>query len=231
VTTIRPGSVKICSLREIEHARYVLDAGADLFGLIFAPARRQVTTERAREIVDAVRRDARGAPPLAVGVFVDASLAEIEAVVQAMEIDLVQLHGSEPPELVGMLPVSVVKAIRPLPGASVDDVHREIERYARAAGAPLAYLLDGFHASRAGGEGVRADWSLAAELAKSWPIMLAGGLDPASVAAAIRAVGPLGVDVSSGVETDGVKDQAKIGEFVRNARAAFSRGDRLIADG
>lgn len=231
MTLIRPGSVKICSLREVEHARYVLDAGADLFGLIFAPARRQVTTERAREIVDAVRRDAGDVPPLAVGVFVDATVAEIQSIVQATGIDLVQLHGSEPPELVAALSVPAVKVLRPVPGAVARDVYCEIERFAKAAVAPVAYLLEGYHATHAGGAGVKADWSLVAELARSWPIILAGGLDPANVKTAIDTVHPLGVDVGSGVETDGIKDAAKIGEFVRSARAEFARGVRLVAEG
>ncbi len=224
---IAPGSVKICSLREVEHARYVIDAGADLFGLIFAPARRQVTVERARNIVQAVRAGASGDSPRAVGVFVDASADEINSVIQTVGLDLVQLHGSERPELIAELSVPAIKVFRPEPGTSVATVQRDLERFAAAARPPVAFLIEGFHPSQAGGAGVRADWLLVSKLAREWPIVLAGGLSPDSVAEAIEAVRSIAVDVGSGVETNGVKDPAMIAAFVQNARTAFAE---LVAD-
>ena len=219
---IAPGSVKICSLREVEHARFVLDAGADLFGLIFAPAPRQVTVERARAIVQAVRAGATGDSPLAVGVFVDASADEINSVIHSVGLDLVQLHGSERPELIAELSVPAIKVFRPEPGTPVASVQRDLERFAAAARPPVAFLIEGFHPSQAGGAGVQADWTLAAELAKNWPVVLAGGLSPENVLEAIEVARPIAVDVGSGVETNGVKDPAKIAAFVRNARTAFA---------
>jgi phosphoribosylanthranilate isomerase len=99
----------------------------------------------------------------------------------------------------------------------------EIGRYQSAPQPPLGILVDGFAEESAGGTGVRADWRLAAEVGALVPIILAGGLGPDNVGAAIRQVRPLGVDVSSGVEIDGVKDASRIEQFIRAARQAFQQ--------
>ena len=213
--------VKICGLREPEHAAAAAEAGADLLGFIFAPARRQVTPEAARVAIEAAR-DAASGPIWAVGVFVDAPAEEIARVVEASGIDVAQLHGHEPPGLAAELPVPTTKAFRPAPGVDPDDVLRDIQRYLEAGSPPLAALVDGYHPTKAGGEGVRADWDLARALALRAPLFLAGGLDPGNVADAIASVRPAGVDVSSGVEIDGVKDADLIARFVANARQGFA---------
>jgi phosphoribosylanthranilate isomerase len=100
----------------------------------------------------------------------------------------------------------------------------EIGRYRSAPLPPLGFLVDGYVAEFAGGAGVRADWRLATEIAAAIPILLAGGLEPDNVGEAIRQVRPLGVDVSSGVEIDGVKDARRIEAFIRAARTAFGDG-------
>jgi phosphoribosylanthranilate isomerase len=97
----------------------------------------------------------------------------------------------------------------------------EIGRYHSSPQPPLAILVDGYAEEFAGGTGVRADWRLAAEIGASFPIILAGGLEPENVGTAIRQVRPLGVDVSSGVEIDGEKSSGRIEEFIRAARRAF----------
>ena len=220
---IRPGSVKICSLREVQHAQYVIEAEADLFGLIFVPgAKRRVTVERASEIVAAVRAGS-GPTPAAVGVFVDAGHAEINRTIRDVGLNLVQLHGAEPPDIVAMLDAPAIKAIRPNPGASFDDVAPEIERYLASDVPPVAFHLEGYDSGHHGGGGTRADWAMAARLAVRFPIVLAGGLNPENVGDAVRSVSPLAVDVSSGVETDGIKDPAKISAFVATAKEQFTR--------
>ena len=98
-----------------------------------------------------------------------------------------------------------------------------IDSFQRIPNAPAAFLIDGFQPGHAGGQGVLADWEAARELAQRFPIILAGGLTPANVAEAIETVRPVGVDVSSGVETSGVKDRRKMIDFVANARSAFLR--------
>jgi phosphoribosylanthranilate isomerase len=154
-------------------------------------------------------------------VFVDATIDEMNATAETANLDLLQLHGDEPAAMLEQLSRPVVKAFRPPAGASVDQLGSVIRQYQQVANAPVAYLIDGYAAHAAGGEGVRADWQLAAALAEVFPIFLAGGLDPETVGAAIAAVRPLAVDVSSGVETDGVKDLAKIVTFVEAARQGF----------
>ncbi|GAB4427707.1 MAG: phosphoribosylanthranilate isomerase [Chloroflexi bacterium OHK40] len=203
--------VKICGLRTVEHA--LAAASADMLGLVFAPSRRQVSVEQAATIAAALR--ARGAPaPRLVGLFVNASPASIITVASAVGLDLVQLSGDEPPEDADALSLPVIKAVR------MDGSARETAWIRRAASGELTLLVDAHVPGAYGGTGVRADWQRAAELAATTPLILAGGLTPANVATAISAVRPLGVDVSSGVETDGHKDPAKIEAFLEAARSA-----------
>jgi phosphoribosylanthranilate isomerase len=216
------GLVKICGLSEPQHAAAAAEAGADLLGFIFAPARRRISAERAAECIAAARGTAPEQGVLAVGVFVDASADEINAMVERAGLDLVQLHGDEPAEMLENIIVPAMKVFRPQPG---DDSHRigeAMDRYLATPRPPLAVVVDGFSEKGAGGEGVRADWVAAAGLAAGRPLVLAGGLSPENVGDAIERVRPLGVDVSSGVETDGIKDPLRIVEFVAAARAAFA---------
>ncbi len=216
------GLVKICGLRETEHAVAAAEAGADLLGFIFAPARRRITPVDARAAIAAARA-ATARPILAVGVFVDADAAEIAHVAALTGIDIAQLHGDEPVDLPARLPIPATKAFKPQPGASLAETLACIDRYLGVDAPPVAALVDGYHPGASGGTGARADWRLASELAARRSLLLAGGLDPLNVADAIVAVRPLGVDVSSGVERDGVKDAAMIAAFVANARRAFDR--------
>jgi len=203
--------VKICGLRTVEHA--LAAASADMLGLVFAPSRRQVSVEQAATIAAALRARCAPAPRL-VGLFVNASPASIITVASAVGLDLVQLSGDEPPEDANALPLPVIKAVR------MDGSAREAAWIRRAASGELTLLVDAHVPGAYGGTGVRADWQRAAELAATTPLILAGGLTPANVATAIAAVRPLGVDVSSGVETDGHKDPAKIEAFLEAARSA-----------
>jgi phosphoribosylanthranilate isomerase len=232
LTSIRSGSVKICSLREPAHAEAVMAAGADLFGLIFVPGvRRYVEPETAAAIVARARAIGGECPPRAVGVFVDADAATINAVAARVGLDLVQLSGSEPPELLGELTAPAIKAIRPSPDMGIEQVESLLIEYADAAVPPVAFLIDGYHPHAHGGVGARADWKLAADLSRRWPVVLAGGLTPENVGEAIDTVGPLAVDVSSGVETDGVKNPELISAFVTNARAAFAANGYSTSNG
>lgn len=215
------GLVKICGLRQPAHAAAAAEAGADLIGFIFAKARRFVPPPHARACIEAAR--SVNANVVAVGVFVDATLAEIEAAAETAGVDMVQLHGAEPPELVHRLRRPAIKVFRPTPGAEVAEIAAEMARY-RSSGETRGWsLVDGYSADAAGGTGARADWRLAAQISRETPILLGGGLDPENVAAAIEEVQPAGVDVSSGVEVDGVKDVARMRAFVDCARAAFRR--------
>lgn len=196
--------VKICGISDVENALVAAEAGADAIGLVFAPSRRRVTVEQAREIVDAL-------PPFVtkVGLFVDEDPARIEEVADACRLDVVQLHGSESPGFCAALGRTVIKAIRVKDAASL----AVMDGY-RVAG----FLLDSYHPEVAGGTGRTFDWDLAEQVSGRYRVILSGGLTPANVTEAIEKVRPHGVDVSSGVETDGRKDPAKIREFVMRVR-------------
>ncbi|MGH2561056.1 MAG: phosphoribosylanthranilate isomerase [Thermomicrobiales bacterium] len=220
---LAPGSVKICGLRTPKHAGAAALAGADLIGFVFADDRRRVTPDEAAASIKAARMAAGCRRLIAVGVFVNESAETINAVVETAGLDLVQLQGDEDPGMIGELSRPVVKALRLPPGGTVRDAEETIARYQDTRNSPVAYLIDGYDPSHYGGQGVRADWDLAKELAHGHPVMLAGGLDGVNVGQAIRHVQPHGVDVSSGVEIDGVKDIAKITAFVDAAKSEFKR--------
>lgn len=217
-----PGLIKICGLRQPAHAALAAHAGADLLGFIFAPARRRITPEAARVAIEAARGGAGVHPVRAVGVFVDADADEINEVVKLAGLDLVQLTGDESASLLPRLTRPVIKAFRPEPGTKLDVLEAQMEAYRAVDNAPCLFLIDGYAAGAAGGTGVRADWVLATRLAASWRLSLAGGLNPENVGEAVARVRPAAVDVSSGVETAGEKDPAKIAAFVAGARRAFA---------
>jgi len=198
--------IKICGITNARDAQAAAALGADALGFVFAPSPRRIEPAQARPIVDAL-------PPFVtpVGVFVDASQ---QAVAQAMEASgcrVAQLHGDEPPGLLPRLPWPAVKALRVRCAADLE----AIPTYAGAA----AVLLDAYVEGRAGGTGVAFEWDLAAQAGRfGRPLILAGGLDPDNVAAAIARVRPFAVDVSSGVEArPGEKDHDRMARFVRAA--------------
>ena len=196
--------IKICGIRDPETALAAVEAGADAIGLVFAPSRRRVTLEQARRIIQVL-------PPFIarVGVFVDEDLTRVREIADAGRLDAVQLHGSETPEYAAALPLPVIKAIRVRNAASIDGM---------GAYRVAAFLLDSFEPELAGGTGKPFTWALAAGLGAPAPLILAGGLTPENVGEAIQTVRPYGVDVSSGVETDGRKDPGKIRAFIAAVR-------------
>jgi phosphoribosylanthranilate isomerase len=199
--------VKICGLRTVEHALVAAAAGADLLGLVFAPSRRQVTLTEAATIAAAVHKLPAPRPRL-VGLFVHEQPARIKTIVQQVGLDLVQLSGDEPVSDAAAMTVPIIKAIR------MDSSQREADWLQQ----PVTFLVDAHVPGSYGGTGVRADWARATPLASQRPLLLAGGLNAENVAAAIAAVRPLGVDVSSGVERDGRKDALLIETFIAAAR-------------
>lgn len=218
-TALQHGTVKICSLGEVAHAEFVVAAGADLFGLNFTAARRKVSVEMARAIASEVRAltGPEGLP--AVGVFVDQPADEINRIADLVGLDIVQLHGSESPELAAKVERPIIRAFRSRPGLTTSEIDAHLAEMPLAC---LAALIDGYHPTESGGSGTVADWSLAAGAARRHPVILAGGLTPENVAVATRTVHPLGVDVSSGVEVDGRKDRERIIRFVAEARRGFA---------
>jgi phosphoribosylanthranilate isomerase len=213
-----PTRVKICGLTTLDDALAAVDAGADMLGFNFyPPSPRYLAPSECARIVAALR--SRGAAAEMVGVFVNASPGEIAAILDDCGLDLAQLSGDEPAETLAALGERAFKGIRPVTTAAarVDLANFGCDRRRRAP----ALLLDAARSGQYGGTGQLADWDLAAGLARAYPILLAGGLDPRNVAAAVAQVHPWGVDVASGVESaPGRKDRTKMTEFVAAARRA-----------
>lgn len=210
-------SIKICGLCSVEHALVATEAGADLLGCVFAPSRRQITLAVARQISEAVRAASTLLPhqPQLVGVFVNETPERMRDMVHACGFDAIQLSGDEPPLFAEALAdIPLIKAIR-FDGSEAEAGWLALEQ------PHVRLLVDAHVPGSYGGAGVTADWQRATELAQHRPILLAGGLNPSNVAAAIHAVHPWGVDVSSGVETQGAKDLAKICAFLAAARTAL----------
>jgi phosphoribosylanthranilate isomerase len=212
--------VKICGLRTIEHALAAADAGADMLGLVFAASRRQISPEQAAQIAQAVRATPHAQHVRIVGLFVNETPEYMLTIARQCSLDAIQLSGDEPSEVVEQLRgITLLKAIR-LDGAPSAAGWMNMNHTP-----DVRLLVDAHVPGLYGGTGVVADWDDAAQLARRQSIILAGGLTPENVGAAIRQVRPWGVDVSTGVETDGVKDAAKIRAFVAAARA----GDQRLA--
>jgi phosphoribosylanthranilate isomerase len=212
--------VKICGLTRPEDVRAAVAAGVDAIGLVFyPPSPRAVTPAQARALC-------RQLPPFvtAVGLFVDASATAVRQVLEQVPLELLQFHGDEPPELCGSFGRRWIKAVRMRPGL---DLMAQAARYEAGAG----LLLDAYDPGRPGGTGATFDWArIPPELASR--IVLAGGLDPGNVAAAIRLVRPYAVDVSGGLEAaKGVKDPAKIHAFMQGVRDGDTTGDDGRHDG
>ncbi len=210
--------VKICGITEMEHALVVRDAGADFLGLIFAPSRRQITTEKASQIVQAVR--ASKPFPAMVGVFVNAPSAEVNRIADMCRLDRVQLSGDETWQYCLDIERPIIKAIHISAGSSLKEVLANIEvGYSLIPKDRLICLLDSRVGEKYGGTGQTFDWQTAKEIAAKYPVVIAGGLTPENVCQLVTEVKPWGVDVSSGVETGVRKDPAKIRAFIKAAKA------------
>ncbi len=211
---------KICGLRTLEHAVAAADAGADLLGFVFVPGvRRQVSVAHAAAVIRELRRRRGADCPRIVGLFANQLLRDVNHTIAECGLDFAQLCGDEPPDYWDSVDTWVIRQVKvndTLPRqAAVADALRQVEQAAH--GLHLA-LLDKRVQGALGGTGHTFDWGIASEIAKRHPVYLAGGLAPQNVQQAIRSVRPWGVDVSSGVETDGVKDTAKIAAFANAVR-------------
>jgi phosphoribosylanthranilate isomerase len=212
--------VKICGITTLSDGLAAAEAGADMLGFIFyPPSPRAVEPVDAGAIAQAVRRTLGGTRPRFVGVFVNAPPAEVRRTIAAAHLDMVQLHGSEPPEIVAQFGPQALKAIRPQTAAEAEEALAAYEPTFTQPPERPNLLADAYHPVRAGGTGLRADITVARALARRCRLMLAGGLTPENVREAIETVAPWGVDVSSGVEASpGVKDHARVRAFMDAVR-------------
>jgi len=216
VRELSPLRLKICGLRTYEQVREAFNAGAHYIGLVFyPPSSRYVTPEEAASITRTLRMRAEMGfyVPKVVGVFVDESPEKINALARECRLDMAQLSGNESPEVCQEIEVPVIKAVRP-------QRPKDFEKLEAYRPGVLAFLLDTKVEGQWGGTGKVGDWSLARQMARRYPTLLAGGLTPDNVRSAVEAAQPWGVDVSSGVETDGQKDLRKISQFASRARLA-----------
>lgn len=201
--------VKICGITRPEDGLAAAQVGVDAIGLMFyAGSLRRVSLEQARRVADAL-------PPFVtiVGVFVDPRPRDVEAVLAAVPLQLLQFHGDESPQFCESFALPYMKAVRVRPGL---DLVQYASRFSRAK----ALLLDAFVQGAHGGTGQSFDWSLVPP-GLGLPLVLSGGLNPENVADAIRHVRPWAVDVSSGVEAAmGVKDPQRIAAFMQGVRSA-----------
>jgi len=210
--------IKICGIKDKNHALAAVEAGADFIGLVLAPSKRQVSPAQACELASAVKKSSDATK--VVGVFVNAPTLRVNELADFCALDWVQLSGDESWEYCREVSRPVIKAIR-INQQSPEELYTEI-----SAGDELLppksfiALLDSQVEGVYGGTGESFHWNLAQKAAKGFPVIIAGGLDPENVARLIETVAPWGVDVSSGVETGGVKDTSKIKAFIEAVRKA-----------
>ena len=214
--------VKMCGISKVETIPAVVEAKPDYMGLVFAPSKRQVTVDQAKTLVEELhkqytKRYNNGAEQSnndeikTVGVFVNETLDNLVSIATEANLDVVQLHGDEDEAFIQSLKertnVEVWKAVQI---RSAADAEAWIDSSADML------LFDAYHKDERGGTGEVFDWSCLDEFER--PFMLAGGIDSTNVARAIRTVRSYGIDISSGIETDGVKDNEKITAFTKLVR-------------
>ena len=207
--------VKMCGISKVETIPAVVDAKPDYMGLVFAPSKRQVTVEQAKTLVEelhkqyAVRYNSETIKT--VGVFVNETVENLLKIAEEVKLDVIQLHGDEDESFIQILKeqsnVEVWKAVQV---RSAADAEKWIDSSADML------LFDAYHKDERGGTGEVFDWSSLDEFER--PFMLAGGIDSTNVARAIRTVRPYGIDISSGIETNSVKDNEKMKAFTNIVR-------------
>jgi len=209
--------VKICGIRDENNALAAVEAGADFIGLVFAPSKRQITPTQAYEIVSAVKKSSDAIK--VVGVFVNAPASQVNEIADFCALDCVQLSGDESWEYCCEIIEPIIKAIR-IGQQSPEEVCAELSAGGKLLPAQrFITLLDSQVEGKYGGTGESFNWKLAQQVAEKFPVIIAGGLDPKNVARLIETVKPWGVDVSSGVESNGLKDASKIRAFVKAVRS------------
>lgn len=198
--------VKICGAQTVAAAKAIEQSGADMIGFLFAKSKRQVTPDQAEEMAAALTSDIKK-----VGVFVNPTKAEVDRAVRQADLDYVQLHGEEDAAFAKSIEGQVIKAF----SNSSSETFKEMFAF------PADFILiDSGTKTIRGGTGETFDWSNLddADIDKN-RLILAGGLNQDNVTAARRQVGPYAVDLSSGAETDGVKDPEKINDIMKKVRS------------
>lgn len=227
--------IKICGLREYSHFQEATSAGADLLGMVFVPGvRRKIEPEAAQEVVSRLKRELcalsmlNQQSPSFVGLFCDQPSSEVNQIVESVGLDWVQLCGEETVDYWKSIECPIFKVLH-VPSvegnvlrrrSTLESLKSSLDEVEQNGVLPI---LDRSSEHQPGGTGRQFDWSIAQELSDNHHrFLLAGGLTPTNLKNAIQTVSPFGVDVSSGVETNQIKDPEKIREFIQIARDAFS---------
>jgi phosphoribosylanthranilate isomerase len=198
--------VKICGIRDLKTAQFAIEAGADAIGFVFAESKRKISIQEAEKIASLLPEHI-----LKIGVFVNESRENLEAIFEEVGLTHLQLHGDETPEFCSSLRYPAIKAMA---------VHSKEDLEKTAEYDTDYILLDSPFGKYRGGNGTVFDWTLLEnkEIPKE-RLILAGGLNIKNVLEASKFVKPFMVDVSSGVETEGKKDFVKIEQFVQKVKA------------
>jgi len=215
--------IKICGIKTEEQALAAAEAGAEYIGLVFVQSPRQVTPIQAKKIATAVKGE-KGNAPETVGVFVNAPADIVNKITELCGLDYVQLSGDETMDYCRGLNRPVFKAIRIGLHHHYEQVLKDMTGWNNVlADRKNVFLLDTYDTGKYGGTGKLLDRDTAGLLAKQFQVIIAGGLDPENVGGLISKIRPWGVDVSSGVETEGEKDMQKIRAFIKAVRDADAK--------
>ncbi len=200
--------VKVCGIQSLDAANVVSEQQANMIGFVFTPSKRRISPQKAaliaKELPSSIKK---------VGVFVNESISNIKFIAKLVGLDIIQLHGDESANFAKEIPYLVIKAF------SIDDIENEdISNY------PCDYyLIDSPPTTYRGGSGKTFQWNRVNELnINKNKLIIAGGLAADNVEQAIKTANPVGVDVSSGVETNGKKDLQKIKSFIQTAKNTIS---------
>ena len=214
--------IKICGIKEESHALAIAGEGVDFIGLVFASSPRQVIPAQAKKIVKAVK-DSKASTEV-VGVFVNTPTSRINKLADSCNLDWIQLSGDEPWQYCHELTRPVIKVIRVNRSYKPEQICANLTYGTRILGKQKhLFLIDSNAPEKYGGTGQTFDWKLARPIAEQFPVIIAGGLTPDNVNKAINIITPWGVDVSSGVETKGIKDLTKILKFIKTVKEADAK--------
>ncbi len=206
---------KICGLLDVDSAVIARECAASFLGFVFVPGvRRELSVEQVARIVSDYRRLCGSGGPFLVGLFANQSTEFVNSAIEECGLDFAQLCGDELADYYEKISARVIKQVKiPIEGDFqniVSDTIKKVGSVLDSGGVPLLDRLDKGHL---GGTGKSFDWNVAASLPKDWEFILAGGLNPINVSDAIASTRPWAVDVSTGVETLGLKDPSKIKAF------------------
>lgn len=207
--------VKICGLQHEEQAIAAAEEGADFIGLVFAESRRRISIKQARSMTRVISNLV--VRPQIVGIFAGQDINEVNNIAKHCELDWVQLSGGEEPDYCDQVKCPQIKVFAVEKETTSKEVLKEMSLFL-STGADRLFMLDTQIKGRLGGTGESFDWQVAREISPIFPIIIAGGLNPENVGQMIHYVNPWGVDVSSGVETDGIKDINKIRSFIQKVK-------------